>query len=109
VARGDRTGGGHHPDIPLLPAPLIGRRAEIMTARDLLLGGARLVTLTGPPGVGKTSLALALGAELLDQFADGAALIDLSAVTNADLVAATIAETLGVTGRWQRRPWSRSC
>jgi predicted ATPase/DNA-binding CsgD family transcriptional regulator len=105
VARGDRTGGRHHPDIPLLPAPLIGRRAEIAAARDFLLGGARLVTLTGPPGVGKTSLALALAADLGDRFADGACFIDLSAVTDADLVAATVADALGATGR--RRPVER--
>ena len=101
MARGDRTGGRHHPDIPLLPAPLIGRLAELAAARQLLIGGARLVTLTGPPGVGKTSLALALGAELLDRFADGAVLVDLSAVTDPNLVPVAIAETLGVTGRRQ--------
>ena len=105
MARGDRIGGGHHPDIPSLPGPLIGRQAELALARDMLGGGARLLTLTGPPGVGKTRLALALGVELADRIADGAALVDLSAITNPDLVAAAIAETLGLSGR--RQPTAR--
>jgi len=105
MAQGGRTGGRYHLDVPLLPAPLIGRTAEIAAARELVRDGARLVTLTGPPGVGKTSLALALGAEQADRFDDGAAFVDLSAVADADQVGATIADTLGAGGR--RRPVDR--
>jgi predicted ATPase len=71
----------------------------------MLLGGTRLVTLTGPPGVGKTSLALALAAERRERFAAGACFVDLAPVTDPDQVAAAIAETLGVSGR--RQPLGR--
>ena len=84
-----------------MPTRLIGRRSEIASARELLVGDARLVTLTGPPGVGKTSLALALAADLGDRFADGDCFVDLSAVEDAELVAATIADALGFGGRRQ--------
>ena len=84
--------GPRHQDLPLLPTPLIGRRREVAAARTLLLeDGARLVTLTGSPGVGKTSLALALAHDVLDRFRDGARLVDLAPVGEAELVAATIA------------------
>src|SRR3954471_11803783 len=85
-----------HVGIPLLPGPLVGRQGELSAARGLLLDqGARLVTLTGPPGVGKTTLALALAADLEERFADGAWLVDLSTTTNPALVAAAMADSLG--------------
>src|SRR5215204_5685473 len=88
-----------HSGIPLLPSLLVGRHAELSAARDLLVGqGARLVTLTGPPGVGKTSLALVLAADRLDQFEDGAWFVDLSTVTDPELVATVMADSLGAAG-----------
>jgi predicted ATPase/DNA-binding CsgD family transcriptional regulator len=94
--------------IPLLPTALIGRGRAIATARQLLLlDGARLLTLTGPPGVGKTSLALALAMGLREHFGRGVALVDLSTVVDPDLVAATIAERLRARGSADRRPSER--
>jgi non-specific serine/threonine protein kinase len=84
-----------------LPAPatrLIGRereRAEVAAA----LAGARLVTLTGVGGTGKTRLALQVAHDLAGEFADGVAFIDLAAVRDPALLATTLARALGLTPR----------
>lgn len=88
-----------HPDIANnLPAQLssfVGRAAELARLRSML-EGSRLVTLTGPGGAGKTRLALQVAAEEADQFADGVWFVDLSNVTNPELVAAAVASALNV-------------
>lgn len=64
-----------------LPAPrtaLVGREGDLDDVVALLGGGARLVTLTGPGGVGKTSLALEAARRVADRFADGAWLVELA-------------------------------
>ena len=61
-----------------------------------LIGGNRLVTLTGPGGVGKTRLAIEVGTRCLDDFDDGACMADLAPVTDPDAVVAAIAAALGV-------------
>lgn len=78
---------------------LFGRRLEMQQLRSLLLDSAeRLVTLTGPGGVGKTTLLAALHANLLDEGRRDAHLVDASAVRGAQGVIAAIASALGIEG-----------
>ena len=62
----------------------------------------RLLTLTGPGGVGKTRLALRVAHDLQDDFADGVAFVPLAPITEPDLVCSTIAQTLGLRERSDR-------
>lgn len=83
--------------VPTLPISLLGRGQEIVQlSKRLLQPETRLVTLVGPPGVGKTSLALHTAGKIEHHFAHGAAFVDLAPITDADLVLSTIAATLGI-------------
>src|SRR5262245_11200107 len=83
-----------------LPSPLtglIGRTREIEDLRALLLDeGARLLTLTGPGGVGKTRLAIELASSVAGTFSDGVRFVALAPVTDTDLVSSSVAQALGV-------------
>ncbi|MFT4039398.1 MAG: tetratricopeptide repeat protein, partial [Thermomicrobiales bacterium] len=84
-------------NLPLQRAPLIGRTAEVQEVLALLGDPAtRLLTLTGPGGVGKTRLALAVAAETPELFPQGAFLIALAGITDATLLLPEIAHVLGV-------------
>jgi predicted ATPase/DNA-binding CsgD family transcriptional regulator len=79
----------------------IGRERELADL-EALLGVARLVTITGAGGSGKTRLALELVARVRDERPDEAIFIDLVPIRNADLVVSTIAAAVGVRGEPQR-------
>jgi predicted ATPase/DNA-binding XRE family transcriptional regulator len=82
--------------LPIPLTPLIGREAllEELCSR-LRSPEARLLTLTGAPGIGKTRLALAVAARLCADFSNGAAFVPLAALSDAAFVAAEIAQGLG--------------
>jgi molybdate transport repressor ModE-like protein len=82
-----------------LPAPataLVGRETELDELVELVRGPARLVTLTGVGGSGKTRLAIEAAARVIDEFADGVYLVDLAPLRDPDLVPAAIAAVLAV-------------
>jgi predicted ATPase/DNA-binding CsgD family transcriptional regulator len=87
----------HFQNIPGPLTPLIGREKELQAARDLLLRQqVRLVTLSGPGGIGKTHLAMELGNELLETFAGGICFVPLSTVYESEHVIPAIVHAFGL-------------
>jgi non-specific serine/threonine protein kinase len=84
-------------NLPVPPTPFVGREHEVASASQLLRrDDVRLLTLTGPPGIGKTRLAIEVANTLLAEFAHGVYFIDLAPVTDHDLVLPMIAHMLDV-------------
>jgi predicted ATPase len=82
-------------NLPSELTSLVGRTEAIAELRRLLVS-ARLLTLTGPGGIGKTRLALALGQTLLPDYQDGVWLVELAALADPALVAPTAAAAFGI-------------
>ena len=91
--------------LPPTPAPLIGRTREVEAVVALLRDPeVRLVTLTGPGGVGKTHLALVVMAALEEHFAGGVVWVDLAPIADAGFVIPAITRALGVRDGGNRPP-----
>jgi predicted ATPase len=83
----------------------VGREQEIASISDLLLrDDVRLVTLTGPGGVGKTRVALAVAERAQEHFRDGVCFVALATVSDPEQVIVTIAQALDV---WEAGDRSR--
>jgi predicted ATPase/class 3 adenylate cyclase len=82
-------------NLPVQLTSFIGRNDEIARIGQLL-GRTRLLTLTGTGGTGKSRLALQVAAQILTEFRDGAFFVDLSSLTDPDLVPSAVARALGV-------------
>jgi predicted ATPase len=93
-----RTLDAYRNNLPLQPTPLIGREKEVSEVCDLVRGNeTRLLTLTGPGGIGKTRVALQAAADLLDDYSDGTFFAQLATLTESELLLPAVAETLGVS------------
>ncbi len=82
-------------NLPIQLTSFIGREKEMAEIKQLLLT-ARLLTLTGSGGTGKTRLSLQVAAEVLDDFANGVWLVELASLSDPVLVPQTVASVLGV-------------
>lgn len=83
--------------LPVPPTALVGREREVEEIVSLVRAGARLVTLTGTGGTGKTRLALEAAAALAGDFRDGASWVPLDTVRDPGHVVAAISEVVGAT------------
>jgi predicted ATPase/DNA-binding CsgD family transcriptional regulator len=91
--------------LPAQPTPLLGRAQDLAGAvRQVRRPDVRLLTFTGSGGIGKSRLALAVAAALLDEFAHGAYFVDLAPLCDPALVIPAIAQALGNREAGDQRP-----
>lgn len=89
--------------LPTPPTPLVGREADMADAQRLLeRDELRMLTFTGPPGVGKTRLAIEIARETERDFADGAWWVELAPITDPNTVLIAIARALDIAERPNR-------
>ena len=95
----------HASAVPVPLSPLIGRERELASISDLLQHeGIRLVTLSGPGGVGKTRLALHVAAGLYDAFRDDVVFVSLASIRDPTHVAPAVARALGLSDDISQSP-----
>ena len=83
-------------DVPARATSFVGRGDELAHVEALLGGGVRLITLTGPGGIGKTRLAVEVADRSRGRFADGLAFVPLEGLESAELVPAAVSSALGI-------------
>jgi predicted ATPase len=84
-------------NLPAQRTAFVGHESELAAAKELLLRpDARLITVTGPGGIGKTRLALEVVGQVMDHFSGGVYFIPLAALRDPGLITSVIAQTLGV-------------
>ncbi|GGV50568.1 LuxR family transcriptional regulator [Kitasatospora herbaricolor] len=93
-----RSRGAANAGLPAELTSFVGRRREIAEVRGLL-STARVVTLLGPGGIGKTRLALRVADQVRRAFTEGVAFVDLAPVRDADLLAYTVSDALNIASR----------
>ena len=98
-----RTLDAHHNNLPTQLTSFVGRSADVAEGKRLLQN-TRLLTLTGPGGIGKTRLSLQMAAETFQDFPAGVYFVPLSAVVDPELVASAIAQVLGIPVTGARTP-----
>ena len=82
-------------NLPMIVTRLVGRAAAVQQVRDLL-SAYRVVTLAGPGGIGKTSLAVKVGRRIIGEFEDGGWLVELASLSDPALVPSAVARALGL-------------
>lgn len=92
----------HPNNLPIARTTFVGRDHDL-TEVTALLDRHRLLTLVGSGGVGKTRLAIQVGAELLDRYPDGVWFVDFAPITDPELVASVTAQALGMSQQEGRR------
>jgi predicted ATPase/serine/threonine protein kinase len=92
-------------NLPVQRTGFVGREKEIAAAKELLLRqDVRLVTVTGPGGIGKTRLALQVASGLVERFPGGTHFVALSSIGDPGLIASVIVQTLGIREAGGRSP-----
>jgi predicted ATPase/DNA-binding XRE family transcriptional regulator len=87
----------HHSHLPVPPTQLVGREHELnLIPKQLLEPSCRMLTLTGPGGIGKTRLAIEVGRALVAHFSDGVFFISLAGVGTPESILPAIADVLGL-------------
>src|SRR6202049_668527 len=100
-------------NLPCQVTSLLGREQDLEEIKSLL-AKHRLLTLTGAGGVGKTRIALQVGADLIDRYPDGVWFVDLASLTNAEFVSSVVARVFGISQPEGQRvdesipPWLRN-
>lgn len=83
-------------NLPYAPTPILGRARDISMTADILQGQARLLTIVGPPGVGKSRLALELAHKLVPGWIHGCCFVALASIEGHQNVASALLSALGI-------------